>query len=300
MNTPIAHEFEPPTVSMDPPSAARLTGMPRVTAAATDNVAVASVQYEVDGVLRADAAGDAPYATRLDVAHGSHVVRALARDTAGNTAWSEPVIVEIENRPVADFRFEEGGPLVVDTSGFGNNGSMSPGVARTVDATRGAVVQLNGSGGTILVSDAQSLDLTSELTLEAWVKPSALTGLGTVLRKDGDRILPRYALNANDFTATPAAYLHIDAVPDRVSAQQRLPLNQWTHVAVTYDGAVIRLFVNGDEKGAKAASGAVRTSGGAFRIGGAPWGHWFKGRLDDIRVYDVAVGPAQIRADMKR
>jgi hypothetical protein len=149
------------------------------------------------------------------------------------------------------------------------------------------------------VPDSDSLDLQGSLTLEAWVKPSALLGWRTVLFKEGDGLLPRYVLNANDFTPTPAAYLHIDFIPDGIRSEQTLPLNEWTHLAVTYDGEAIRLFVNGEEKESRSESGAVRISEGRLLIGGTPWGQWFRGRMDDVRIYDVAVAAAQIKADMK-
>jgi uncharacterized repeat protein (TIGR03803 family) len=301
MTMPVAHEFEAPTVSIASPlDGAVVSGMPRITASASDNVAVASVQFEVDGKMIAKSIADDPYTMRLDAANGDHVIRALARDTAGNMAWSAPVTIRIANRRVADFRFNEaGGSVAMDGSGMGNSGTMSAGVTRATDAERGKVLQFNGLGGIVAVPDSDSLDLQGSLTLEAWVKPSALLGWRTVMFKEGDGLLPRYVLNANDFTPTPAAYLHIDFVPDGIRSEQTLPLNEWTHLAVTYDGEAIRLFVNGEEKESRSESGAVRISEGRLLIGGTPWGQWFRGRMDDVRIYDVAVAAAQIKADMK-
>jgi uncharacterized repeat protein (TIGR03803 family) len=301
MIMPVAHEFQAPTVSITSPlGGAELRGMPLITASASDNVAVASVQFEVDGKMIAKSVADAPYTMRLDAANGAHVVRALARDTAGNSAWSAPVTITIANKRVADFRFNEtAGAVALDGSGMGNNGNMSAGVTRALDAERGKVLQFNGSGGIITVADSDSLDLKAGLTLEAWVKPSALGGWRTVMFKEGDGILPRYVLNANDFTPTPAAYLHIDFIPDGIRSERKLELNQWAHLAVTYDGETIRLFVNGEEKESRTESGPIRISEGRLLIGGTTWGQWFKGLMDDVRIYDVAVAESQIKADMK-
>jgi uncharacterized repeat protein (TIGR03803 family) len=301
MHMPVAHEFQAPTVSIvSPLDGAVLSGMPRITASASDNVSISSVQFEVDGKLVAKSIPDAPYTMRLDAANGEHQIRALVRDTAGNSAWSAPVRIRIVNRRVANFRFNEtAGSVAMDDSGMGNNGNMSAGVTRAIDAERGKVLQFNGSGGIIAVPDSNSLDLRAALTLEAWVKPSALGGWRTVMFKEGDGILPRYVLNANDFTPTPAAYLHIDYIPDGIRSERTLVLNEWTHLAVTYDGETIRLFVNGEQKESRGESGPVRISEGRLLIGGTTWGQWFKGRMDDVRIYDVAVGEAQIKADMK-
>ena len=84
-----------------------------------------------------------------------------------------------------------------------------------------------------------------------------------------------------------------------VNGTSNLVLNTWTHVAVTYDGATLRLFVNGVQVDSHAASGAVLTSTGVLRIGGnAYWGEYFKGLMDEVRIYNRALTAAEIQADM--
>jgi len=70
-------------------------------------------------------------------------------------------------------------------------------------------------------------------------------------------------------------------------------------VAMTYDGQAIRRYVDGVLVGVTARTGPIPASGYPLRFGGnAVWKQWFKGRLDEIRVYDSALTPAQIQADM--
>ena len=77
-----------------------------------------------------------------------------------------------------------------------------------------------------------------------------------------------------------------------------LPVNTWTHVAVTYDGAALRLYVNAAQVSSRAVTGAVVTSTGALRIGGnAVWGEFFSGLIDDVRIYNRALTAPQIQAD---
>jgi hypothetical protein len=78
-----------------------------------------------------------------------------------------------------------------------------------------------------------------------------------------------------------------------------VPLNTWTHLAVTYDNATLRLFVNGVQVGSSAAAGPLLTSTGVLRIGGnGIWGEFFQGRIDDIRVYGRALSAVEIQSDM--
>jgi Concanavalin A-like lectin/glucanases superfamily len=69
---------------------------------------------------------------------------------------------------------------------------------------------------------------------------------------------------------------------------------------MTYDGLLFRLFGNGSEVAHRQLAGAVVTSNGASRLGGnRVWGEWLSGELDDVRIYDVAIGSAQINFDME-
>jgi hypothetical protein len=78
-----------------------------------------------------------------------------------------------------------------------------------------------------------------------------------------------------------------------------LPLNAWTHLATTYDGATLRLYVNGMEVGSQTGGGSIQVSTGRLRIGGhAVWGEWFAGRIDEVRIYNRALSPAEIQANM--
>jgi len=63
----------------------------------------------------------------------------------------------------------------------------------------------------------------------------------------------------------------------------------------------VRLFVNGVQAAAKAASGPMATSTRPLKIGGnAVFGEWFTGLIDDVRVYNRALTAAEIQGDMSR
>jgi len=78
-------------------------------------------------------------------------------------------------------------------------------------------------------------------------------------------------------------------------------VNTWTHLAATYDGAFLRLYVNGTLAVERAASGVLATSSRPLRIGHNDVdGGVFLGRIDEVRVYARALGAQQIQADMTR
>ena len=60
------------------------------------------------------------------------------------------------------------------------------------------------------------------------------------------------------------------------------------------------MFVDGDQVGQRSLTGAMATSSGPLRIGGdAVWGEFFKGRIDNVRVYDRALTPTDLETVMR-
>src|SRR5262249_20409222 len=83
-------------------------------------------------------------------------------------------------------------------------------------------------------------------------------------------------------------------------AASKLAVNIWSHLASTYDGAHLNLYVNGALVGSQAVTGNILVSNGALRIGGnTVWGEYFKGLIDEVRIYNVALTQAQIQSDMR-
>jgi len=103
----------PPTVSITAPaSSATVSGTVTVSATASDNVAVASVQLQVDGANVGSADTASPYNfswITTNYANGSHALTAIAKDSAGNATTSATVNVTVSN-----------------TSGGGGSGSGIP------------------------------------------------------------------------------------------------------------------------------------------------------------------------------
>jgi hypothetical protein len=95
----------PPTVSITAPAAgATISGSVTVTATASDNVAVATVQFKVDGTNAGVALTAAPYSTSLNTTNytnGSHTLTAVATDTSGNATTSAGIAVTISNSATA-------------------------------------------------------------------------------------------------------------------------------------------------------------------------------------------------------
>jgi hypothetical protein len=83
----------------------------------------------------------------------------------------------------------------------------------------------------------------------------------------------------------------------------KVELNEWMHVACTYDGADIRIYVNGQLKHfidwamTEEEAETLHTKGD-FMIGGMPGKYAFDGLVDDVRLWDICVPEEQIKERM--
>ncbi len=199
---------------------------------------------------------------------------------------------------MAAYSFDEGtGTTVADASGNGNNGMIS-GVTWTSAGQYGNALSFSGIRSSVTIPDSASLHLTTGMTLEAWVNPSTVdSAWRDVIYKGNDN----YYLEATSpQSAAPGGGGTFNGTDD-VATFGTAPLaaNTWTHLAVTYDGVTVRLYVNGVQVASGAQAGDILTSANALKIGSDSfYGQCFQGMIDEVRVYNVALPAAQIESDM--
>jgi hypothetical protein len=218
-------------------------------------------------------------------------------DGAPSNAANVSITVLSSSGLVAAYGFEEpSGASVTDLSGNANTGTLN-GPTRTASGKYGKALSFDGTNDVVLVPDASSLDLSSGMTLEAWVYPtSPLSSWKAVMQKETDA----YFLNANTFNNHVGSGGTIGgSCCTVVEGPNALLLNQWTHLAGTYDGAALRLYVNGTLVATAAKTGAIQVTGNPLRIGGDTYsGEFFPGRIDEVRIYNRALSAGEIQTDM--
>ena len=219
--------------------------------------------------------------------------------TANGGDWTNMVSGTGTIALVAAYSFDEGtGTTAVDLSGNGNNGTIS-GATWTNAGQYGNALVFNGSNSVVNVVDSPSLHLTTAVTLEAWVFPTAAISFWKdIVYKGRDNF---YLEAGSSQSGSPAVGGTFDTSND-VAAIGTEPVasNAWTHLAGTYDGATVRLYVNGSEVSSLAQTGSISTSTNSLQIGGDDFFplQFFNGMIDEVRVYNVALTAAQIQSDM--
>ena len=197
---------------------------------------------------------------------------------------------------MAAYGFDEGsGSTVTDASGNGNNGTIANATWVT-SGKFGKALKFNGTSAVVTIPDSASLHLSSGMTLEAWVNPSAVNGnWRDVIYKGNDNFyLEAMSPNASRPDAgTIAGGSYADAF-----GTAKLAANTWSYLTETYDGSTLRLYVNGTQVAATAHTGAISTSTNPLQIGGdSIYGQFFVGMIDEVRVYNTALTAAQIQTD---
>lgn len=97
----------------------------------------------------------------------------------------------------------------------------------------------------------------------------------------------------------PAGGGTLGGITEHADGERADPIHAWTHLATTYDGTMVRLYVNATLVSSRAASGGILGTTNPLWIGGNhPYGEYFQGVIDEVRVYDLALSPAELRTEM--
>lgn len=235
-------DTEAPVVALTAPAnlTTNLLGTLTLTAGATDNVGVANVEFQVDGVPLGNPVVAAPYAATVDstlYASGQHVVRARARDAAGNVSnWSTATV------QFGGSRTEPGG-FTRNTAWTSSPLSSATAFAQAPDG-RWFVAQ---QGGQLrIVQSNGTLEATSFMTL--------------AVDSNGERGLIGVTLHPN-FAANRWVYVYYTTaeggVHNRISRYTTLSSNQ----NIVDPGSEVRIA------DLPALSGATNHNGGAMHFG---------------------------------
>ncbi|MCK4624992.1 MAG: carboxypeptidase regulatory-like domain-containing protein, partial [Phycisphaerae bacterium] len=208
---------------------------------------------------------------------------------------------------VACWKFEEGkGDKLLDSSGHGNHGTIHG--AMWTKGRVGGGLRFDGVDDYVTVPKSTSLNsISKEITLTCWIK-TPLAGRYTILERwpcdhsnqrclaldaDSEGKLVHFALSPTGVTGTWHSFTDI------------IPVNKWVHIAATFNGKVMRIYVNGrpDPSPSVLENPLIHPSTADLSIGawksGDKWGGFFKGSMDEIKVYSRALTHKEILENYK-
>ncbi|CAN5522130.1 hypothetical protein BH10ACI3_BH10ACI3_18250 [soil metagenome] len=162
--------------------------------------------------------------------------------------------------------------------------------------------QFDGVDDQITVPHNVNQNGGTNISIEAWINPTTLPHGGTIFQKRTSGNIGGYVLETTQTSGSGAAnglqfVIMIGGVYRTLNPANVLTTNAWQHVAATYDGAFMRMYVNGVEVGNRAQTGAIDTSTSDVIIGrnAASPTIAFQGNIDEIALYNRALNATEIR-----
>lgn len=200
------------------------------------------------------------------------------------------VDMALSDTPGAAF-CDAGDPTLVGCWEFENNADDASGEANHATATGVSYVTgkvgmavVQQAGSSLVVGDRGTLE-PQHLTVEAWIRPSTLpTGRWGLIDSDGAYGI---FITATNILCSFGGALTVNTV---------VPVDVWTHVACTTDGATVRLYVDGVDTQQTIAGTPLGTgnTNGIVLGANSPSGDTLIGAIDQMRVFTEARTPAQI------
>jgi len=224
---------------------------------------------------------------------------ALDADTDGLTNLQEfqsDTIPVLQNW-VGNWQFDNnGGTTASDSSASGNHGVLV-GTPLWVEGLTGSALSFDG-GDRVLVSDAPNLDVSTAMSLSVWVKPTRVAAQ-SVLNKGLTNVSDGYEISLSNSGVPFVRFNQVSSGNTyRLDGFSHYPADgqSWMHIAVSYDGITIRMYVNGVEEVSLDAPGLVIGQNdfplaiGAQDDGTLP----FSGVVDAVRLYDYGISVDEV------
>ncbi|HEX8683017.1 MAG TPA: LamG-like jellyroll fold domain-containing protein, partial [Ardenticatenaceae bacterium] len=191
------------------------------------------------------------------------------------------------------FRFEEEASATTFVDAYRNHheatcsGSACP--VAGASGQQGRALTFDG-GDSLAVAGDERLD-ASAFSVSLWLKPSAATRASRTLLRKGSAASPDFALGlaANSQKVTLDVAPASCGTPTRLTSIGALTTNAWSHIAVSYDGDEMRLYING------VLDSVLDTSSTGLCVGTSRTlavGSGFVGSLDELVLFDSALDEA--------
>lgn len=173
------------------------------------------------------------------------------------------------------------------------------------DPVNGHAISFNGNSSQAVIADDDQLNPNVSITVEAWVKLSGLTDLPTIISKeDWSMDETGYILRIDNYINSNTPQFQIGTTSGWIAASApsgSIPFDTWTHVAGTFDGTSLNIYINGQLQGTQPCSYEILDSPADLLIGchsddfiNRNW----NGTLDEVRLWESAHSETQIQEYM--
>ena len=199
---------------------------------------------------------------------------------------------------IALYHFDEAsGNSVADASGKGNNGTAYG--TSIVNGKFGKARSMNGTSDWMQVPSSSSLQVTNAITVEAWIYL-------TVQDLDWNSFVSKMAegygiVHGYDLRMVAGHPIFTLVAPagtfnNHEAGGYPIPINQWTHLAATYDGAKVRIYMNGTQIYEAPQTGSIAVGSEDLFIGKqnvTSNNRFTSAIIDEVRISNIARNPSE-------
>lgn len=310
-------DMSPPSIIMQPTNQTVFAGESVTLAAIAGGAAPLSYQWRLEGADITDASASIfvipnvqPHQAGIYTLFVTNAYGEIVSSNATLTVNMRPPCVPVSSGLVAWWGAEEN---VEDSFGT-NHGTLENGAAFAAGKV-GSAFDLGGGGGFVKVPKSPGLNLSNELTIEFWMRPdgsnpmNSLQGLVTtdfygvsIFGGAGQRV------GINAYISRTSGGDNYPATGDVNGGGAVVSSGEWHHVASTYDGAQLQLYIDGQPWGnPHFVSGTISpmlpnsflslgSEDGRTVCGNCAGKRYFKGLLDEVAIYNRALSAAEIAA----
>ena len=201
--------------------------------------------------------------------------------------------------PIGNWKLDENtGIIAGDDSGNNVNGTISG--AQWTSGYSGSALSFDGIDDYIYIPYNLILRPTDAITIEAWIYPTDVTRPKLMQFIDCYEY-GGYAMGINGKGPTQEAGfgLNIEGTNTGVFSTTKLQNNQWYHIMGTYNGTEMIIYVNGIKETSLSVTGKIRYwdqpypqgIGAALAQNSAHYNYFYKGKIDEVKIYDYAKIP---------
>lgn len=202
--------------------------------------------------------------------------------------------------PVAVWTFDENtGLTAYDSSGNTNNGTLQGDAAFSSEGKPpgGYSMEFNGTSSWVRCGSGASLRVTNAITIMGWFNHSSTGGDGTVgIDKGG---CYRLTVQENNAASSKFQFYLVDATGAALQVTTPVAFSNevWHHVCGTFNGNELKIYVDGVLQATVPRTGTIKDSGSALDIGRRDTIRYYRGKIDQVKIYGRALGVDEVLAE---
>jgi hypothetical protein len=180
----------------------------------------------------------------------------------------------------ASYDFDDG--TVTDKSGYGHHGTAQPGVT-TVAGHSGQALSFDGTASSYAtIPGVANLNPNKGFEISMWVNPTAYNDYGTFARRENQFLVRNYSTGGRVQFYIRRSNWWYSCLTGTADVT---PIGVWTHVRGTYDGATLRLYLDGVEKCSTAIAGTIDQNSNDLYLGSfGGTANFFNGAIDELTI----------------